>query len=140
VALGHLKRGATEKLGGATEAAGTMELHQIRYFLAVCDEQSFTRAAQRCGVSQLSLTNAIKRLEQDLGGMLFHRGRTKTRLSELGQHLRPHLEKLNQCVQEIRDRQCAFTAWLSLDRDRAERRHLSGGIAVQCDRVGSPRK
>ena len=53
----------------AIEAAGWgMELHQIRYFLALCEERSFTRAASGCGISQPSLTNAILRLEQELGG------------------------------------------------------------------------
>jgi DNA-binding transcriptional LysR family regulator len=36
-----------------------MQMHQIRYFLALCEERSFTRAAKRCGISQPSLTNAI---------------------------------------------------------------------------------
>jgi DNA-binding transcriptional LysR family regulator len=39
-----------------------MEISQIRYFLALCDERRFTRAARRCGVAQPSLTRAIKKL------------------------------------------------------------------------------
>jgi transposase-like protein len=35
-----------------------MEMHQIRYFLALCEERSFTRAGRQCGISQPSLTNA----------------------------------------------------------------------------------
>ena len=68
-----------------------MEMHQIRYFLALCEEQSFTGAAKRCGVSQPSLTDAIKRLEQTLGGPLFHRNRPNTRLTDLGIVVRPDL-------------------------------------------------
>ena len=50
-----------------------MEMHQIRYFLALCDELNFTRAARRCGVTQPSLTNAIRALERELGGAVFQR-------------------------------------------------------------------
>ena len=57
-----------------------MEMHQIRYFLALCEELSFTRAAQRCAIAQSSLTRAIKALETELGGALFHRERANTRL------------------------------------------------------------
>jgi predicted transcriptional regulator len=45
-----------------------MKMHQIRYFLAHCEEQNFTRAAKRCGIAQPSLTRAIKQLEKALGG------------------------------------------------------------------------
>jgi DNA-binding transcriptional LysR family regulator len=79
-----------------------MELAQIRYFLALCKEQSFSRAAQRCGVAQPSLSNAIKRLEQELGGPLFHRGRLNCRLTALGQAVRPHLAKLDRCARDVR--------------------------------------
>jgi DNA-binding transcriptional LysR family regulator len=75
-----------------------MELHQVRYFLALCEEKNFTRAAKRCGVSQPSLSDAIRRLEQELGGQLFHRNRVNCRLSELGQEMWPHLAKLDQCA------------------------------------------
>ena len=54
-----------------------MEIHQLRDFPAICEERNFTRAAKRCGVSQPSLTNAIKRLEETLGGPLFNRNRRK---------------------------------------------------------------
>lgn len=71
-----------------------MEMHQIRYFLAVCDTLNFTRAGELCHVSQPSLTQAIKKLEEELAGPLFERGRTGTRLTELGRLLHPFMEQI----------------------------------------------
>jgi DNA-binding transcriptional LysR family regulator len=68
-----------------------MEMHQIRYFLALCETLNFTRAAERCNVSQPSLTRAIQLLESELGGPLFNRERGNTHLTELGAMMRPHL-------------------------------------------------
>src|SRR3954462_9608922 len=47
-----------------------VELTQIRYFVMLCSERNFTKAARRCGVSQPSLSNGIKALESELGGQL----------------------------------------------------------------------
>jgi DNA-binding MarR family transcriptional regulator len=69
-----------------------MELHQIRYFLAVAETLNFNRAAERCNVSQPTLTRAIKKLEEELGGPLFRRERKLTHLTDLGRLMRPHLE------------------------------------------------
>jgi DNA-binding transcriptional LysR family regulator len=71
-----------------------MEMHQIRYFLAVAEELNFTRAAEKCHVAQPSLTRAIKLLEEELGGALFNRERANTHLSELGRMVKPHLEQV----------------------------------------------
>lgn len=71
-----------------------MEMHQVRYFLAVAEELNFTRAAEKCNVTQPSLTRAVKALEEDLGGPLFHRERANTHLSELGRMVRPHLQQI----------------------------------------------
>ena len=79
-----------------------MEIHQVQYFLALCEERNFTRAAKRCGVSQPSLTNAIKRLEQTLGGPLFHRDRRNIELTELGRLVKPYLKQLNQSAYEAK--------------------------------------
>lgn len=79
-----------------------MEMHQIRYFLALCEERSFTRAAKRCGVAQPSLTNAIKHLERELGQALFNRSRTGTALTPLGAALRQHFLRIEQSVAAIR--------------------------------------
>jgi len=68
-----------------------MDVTQIGYFLALCAEGNFTRAAKRCGIAQPSLTNAIRALERSLGGALFVR-KPQVRLSPFGQMLRPHLE------------------------------------------------
>lgn len=70
-----------------------MEMHHVKYFLALCDEQNFTRAAKRCQVSQPSLTNAIKALEKEMGGVLFSRS-SKTSLTDLGSAIRPYLEEI----------------------------------------------
>lgn len=77
-----------------------MEMHHIRYFLALSVEQSFTRAAKRCGVAQPSLTRGIRQLEVELGGALFLRGRNCTRLSELGLLLHPRFERIERAVAE----------------------------------------
>ena len=79
-----------------------MQISHVRYFLALCRDKNFTLAAKRCGISQPSLTNAIKRFERELGGPLFHRSLTGTTLSELGQAVRPHLERLIQCADDAR--------------------------------------
>jgi DNA-binding transcriptional LysR family regulator len=71
-----------------------MEMHQVRYFLAVAEELNFTRASERCHVTQPSLSRAIKLLEEELGGPLFHRERDSIRLTGLGQMVRPHLQSV----------------------------------------------
>jgi DNA-binding transcriptional LysR family regulator len=71
--------------------SGNMEMHQIRYFLAVCETLNFTRAAEQCHVTQPALTRGIKKLEQELGGPLLRRERNLTHLTELGQAMRPYL-------------------------------------------------
>lgn len=83
-----------------------MEMHQIRYFLAVCETLNFTRAAENCHVSQPSLTRAIKALEDELGGMLFRRERNLTQLTPLGDAMRtklaPVLEQTHQAKMTAR--------------------------------------
>ena len=86
-----------------------MEMHQIRYFLAVCEELNFTRAAERCNVAQPSLTRAIKLLEEELGGQLFHRERANTHLSELGRMVKPHLEEVFGQAQAAKRQALDFT-------------------------------
>lgn len=50
-----------------------MDLNQVRYFIQLADTLNFTEAARRSGVSQPSLTKAIQRLEEELGGPLIYR-------------------------------------------------------------------
>src|SRR5215510_1059983 len=73
-----------------------MEMHQVRYFLAAVSELNFTKAADKCNVSQPSLTRAIKQLEAELGGDLFRRERPQAQLTELGQRMLP---LLRQCYE-----------------------------------------
>lgn len=73
-----------------------MEMHQIRYFLAVSRTLNFTRAADDCHVAQPSLTRAIKLLEAELGGDLFRRERNLTHLTDFGKRMLP---LLGQCYE-----------------------------------------
>jgi DNA-binding transcriptional LysR family regulator len=70
-----------------------MEMHQVRYFLAVARVLNFTRAAEECHVAQPSLTRAIRQLEGELGGDLFRRERPQAQLTELGQRMLPLLKQ-----------------------------------------------
>jgi DNA-binding transcriptional LysR family regulator len=73
-----------------------MEMHQVRYFLAVARTLNFTRASEECNVSQPSLSRAIKLLEAELGGDLFRRERPAAQLTSLGQYMYP---LLSQCYE-----------------------------------------
>ena len=82
-----------------------MKLHQIRYFVALCNELSFARAARRCGVSQPSLTNGVKALEMELGGKLFHRTfrrGARVSLTDLGKTVQPFFVRIEQEVESAR--------------------------------------
>ncbi|NVJ19710.1 LysR family transcriptional regulator [Myxococcus sp. AM011] len=72
-----------------------MEMHQVRYFLAVAETHSFTRAAERCHVAQPTLTAAIKKLEGELGGPLLLRDRSGAKLTPLGRQVLPRLQRID---------------------------------------------
>lgn len=77
-----------------------MEISQIRYFIALCKELNFTRAAMRCGVSQPSLSNGIRALERELGGPLFDR--SAIALTPLGKQVLPDLIGVIANIERVR--------------------------------------
>lgn len=76
-----------------------MTLNQLRYFIALGEEKNFTEAARSCAISQPSLTNAIRALEHELGGALFHR-RPRGHLTALGNALWPHFQLIVHALDE----------------------------------------
>ena len=77
-----------------------MELQQIKYFLVLCQVGTFTRAAAISGISQPSLSNAIRRLEHELGRALFNRGRP-VRLSPFGEAVKARFEAILREIDKI---------------------------------------
>jgi DNA-binding transcriptional LysR family regulator len=73
-----------------------MQMNQIRYFVAMCETLNFTRAAEKCNVSQPALTRGIQALEAEFGGFLFRRERGATHLTDLGRLMRPLLESISR--------------------------------------------
>jgi DNA-binding transcriptional LysR family regulator len=85
-----------------------MEMHQIRYFLAVCNTLNFTRAAEQCNVTQPALTRAVQKLEEELGGLLFRRERKLTHMTDLGNLVRPQLEQILKQSEQARSTAQSF--------------------------------
>ena len=79
-----------------------MQMQQVHYFLTLCEELSFTRAARRCGISQPSLTSAIGALERELGGALFQR-KPSIALTGLGRIVRPYLDEIVRNASHARE-------------------------------------
>ncbi|MFL9826433.1 LysR family transcriptional regulator [Rhodoplanes sp. SY1] len=79
-----------------------MEMHQVRYFLALARTRNFTQAASECNVSQPSLTRAIQQLEAEFGGDLFRRERPQALLTELGQRMLPFMQQCDDAARSAR--------------------------------------
>jgi LysR family transcriptional regulator, hydrogen peroxide-inducible genes activator len=77
-----------------------MELHQLRYFLAVAETGNFTRGAEKVSVSQPALSQQILNLEREVGHKLFHRLGRKAVLTEAGATF---LNRARRITQEVED-------------------------------------
>jgi len=85
-----------------------MEMHQIRYFLAVSKSLNFTRAAEECHVAQPSLSRAVRKLEEELGGDLFRRERGQTHLTDLGRKMQPLLRQAYESAAEAKEQAAKY--------------------------------
>jgi LysR family hydrogen peroxide-inducible transcriptional activator len=95
-----------------------VELHQLRYFCAVAETGSFSRAAEQSHVAQPSLSQQILKLEDELGARLFDRlGRT-VRLTDLGKTFLPRaravLRELEAAKGDVRERKDSIGGPLSV--------------------------
>jgi LysR family hydrogen peroxide-inducible transcriptional activator len=80
-----------------------MELHQLRYFVAVARLLSFSRAAERCHVSQPALSQQVMKLEDELGERLFERSKRKVELTAAGELFLEHALRVADDVELARD-------------------------------------
>jgi LysR family hydrogen peroxide-inducible transcriptional activator len=86
-----------------------MEIHQLQYFCAIIRAGSFTRAAEQLGIAQPSLSQQIKKLEQDLGTKLFERLGRSVRLTSSGEGLHQMALGILQQVAEAESRIAALS-------------------------------
>ena len=80
-----------------------MTFNELRYLVAVAQEKSFGRAAQRCFVSQPALSVAIQKLEEELGAQLFERGKTEVTVTPVGERIVEQAQKVLEEAARIRD-------------------------------------
>ena len=79
-----------------------MELRHLRYFVAVVEEQSFTKAAEKLFIAQPPLSRQIQNLESELGISLFERGSRPLKTTEAGQFFYQHAVKLLSNAEEVK--------------------------------------
>jgi LysR family hydrogen peroxide-inducible transcriptional activator len=80
-----------------------MTFNELRYLVAIAQERSFGRAAQRCFVSQPALSVAIQKLEEELGAQLFERGKTEVTVTPVGERIVEQAQKVLEEAARIRD-------------------------------------
>lgn len=80
-----------------------MELYQIRYFLALSETLNFSRAAERCFVTQPALTKSIQKLEDQLGARLFDRNKSGVMLTEFGRAMLPNFQQIYHSANQTRE-------------------------------------
>jgi DNA-binding transcriptional LysR family regulator len=80
-----------------------MELRHLEHFLAVAEEQNFTRAAARLHLVQSALSVSVRALERDLGGRLFDRNTHRVELTDAGRALVPEARRTLAAADAARD-------------------------------------
>lgn len=80
-----------------------MTLNELRYVVAVAQERSFGRAAQRCFVSQPALSVAIQKLEEELGARLFERGKSEVTVTPVGARIVEQAHRVLEEAAHIRE-------------------------------------
>jgi LysR family transcriptional regulator, hydrogen peroxide-inducible genes activator len=81
-----------------------VELHQLRYVIAVAEQGSFTKAAERLYLAQPSLSVQIRKLEQELGAPLFERLGRRVRMTAAGEAFLPHARRAVFESEQARER------------------------------------
>jgi DNA-binding transcriptional LysR family regulator len=90
-----------------------MDLRQLSYFVAVAEEEQFTRAAARVSVAQPAVSAQIRRLERELGEALFHRDQRSVNLTPAGEALLPHARAALAAADRGRDTIASLRGMLS---------------------------
>jgi LysR family transcriptional regulator, hydrogen peroxide-inducible genes activator len=80
-----------------------MTLNELRYIVAVARERSFGRAAAKCFVSQPALSVAIQKLEDELGALLFERGKNEVTITPVGERVVEQAQKVLEETALIRE-------------------------------------
>ncbi|WP_028552653.1 LysR family transcriptional regulator [Paenibacillus sp. UNC451MF] len=80
-----------------------MELRQLEYFIAVCEEMHFTRAAEKIGISQPTLSQQVRALEDELNTPLFDRIGKKIAITEAGLILLDQSKQIIRSLQNVKD-------------------------------------
>ena len=80
-----------------------MTLTELRYIVTLAQEQHFGRAAERCHVSQPTLSVGVKKLEDELGVLIFERSKSAVRLTPVGEGIVTQAQKVLEQAQGIRE-------------------------------------
>ncbi|GGM10312.1 hydrogen peroxide-inducible genes activator [Pseudomonas asuensis] len=80
-----------------------MTLTELRYIVTLAQEQHFGRAAERCHVSQPTLSVGVKKLEDELGILIFERSKSAVRLTPTGESIVAQAQKVLEQAQGIRE-------------------------------------
>ena len=86
-----------------------MEMHQLRYFVAVARTGTFSRAAGECRVAQPSLSQQIQKLESEVGDRLFERTRRRAILTPAGELFLPHALSILETAERGRQEICEMS-------------------------------
>jgi len=80
-----------------------MTLTELRYIVTLAQEQHFGRAAERCHVSQPTLSVGVKKLEEELGVLLFERTKSAVRTTPIGESIVAQAQRVLEQAQTIRE-------------------------------------
>lgn len=105
--MGDSKITGIDNRGGFYTVPASMDLRHLRYFQAVAEELSFSKAGQRLRIAQPALSRAVAELEEEMGAMLFDRTHRQVRLTPAGEVLLREcgvlFERIDESVRRVRE-------------------------------------